>query len=173
MFFTGLEVRTELFLSSAAAREICRREGVGTIRQLSTKVLVLWLQQLVTRGVVSVAACTSAENRADLGTKSLPAHTLRRLRQWNGLVLERNENPVTGDRRWTRRERAAGSCSANNLRSWAKRRRSPGRTREFSDGFSWDEVSIWSDARCNTTSGNWSGLSGTLRNGLSRGHTSV
>ena len=38
------------------------------------------------------------------------------------------------------------SCSANNLRSWAKRRRSPRRTREPDEGYSWDEVSIW--ARC-------------------------
>ena len=65
--FTGLEVRTELLLDCAAARGICRREGVGTIFLLSTK--VFWLQQLVKRGVVTVGACTSAENRADSGTK--------------------------------------------------------------------------------------------------------
>ena len=40
---------------------------VGTIRHFSTT--VLWLQQLVKRGVVTVGACTSAENRADLGDK--------------------------------------------------------------------------------------------------------
>ena len=93
---TGLEVRTELLLDSAAARGICRREGVGTTRHLSTR--VLWLQQLVKGGVVAVGACTSAENRADLGTKSLPVHRLRLLRQWSGLVLDRHENSVTGDR---------------------------------------------------------------------------
>ena len=70
LLFMGLEVRTELFLDSAAARGICRREGVGTTRHFSTK--VLWLQQLVRRGVVMVGACTSAENCADMGTKSLP-----------------------------------------------------------------------------------------------------
>ena len=37
--FTGLEVRTELLLDRAAARGRCRREGVGTIRHVSTKVL--------------------------------------------------------------------------------------------------------------------------------------
>ena len=31
LLFLGLEVRTELLLNSAAARGICRREGVGTI----------------------------------------------------------------------------------------------------------------------------------------------
>ena len=45
----GLELRTRLLLDSAAARGICRREGVGTVRHLSTQ--VLWLQQLVKRGV--------------------------------------------------------------------------------------------------------------------------
>ena len=68
VLFTGLEVRTEILLDSAAARGIRRREGVGTMRHLSTN--VLWLQQLVKRGVVTVGACSSGENRADLGTKS-------------------------------------------------------------------------------------------------------
>ena len=67
LLFLELEVRTELLLDSAGARGICRREGVGTIRHLSTK--VLWLQQLVRRGIVMVSACTCAENRADLLNK--------------------------------------------------------------------------------------------------------
>ena len=86
LLFTGLEVRTELLLDIAASRGMCRREGVGTIRQLSTK--VLWPQQSVKRGVVTVGACSSAENRADLGTKPLLAHRLQLLRHWNGLVLD-------------------------------------------------------------------------------------
>ena len=71
------EVRTKLVLDRAAAQGMCRRERVGTIRQLSTK--VVWLQQLLKSGVVTVGACTSAEIRADLGTKSLPVHRLRQL----------------------------------------------------------------------------------------------
>ena len=77
--FMGLEVLTEFELDSAAVCGICRREGVGIIRPLSTKVLCL--QQLVQRGVVTVAACTSAENRADLGTH-------HQLRQWRSMVLD-------------------------------------------------------------------------------------
>ena len=69
LWLTGLEVRTELLLDSAPARGICRREGVGTIRHLSTK--VLWLQQLVKRGLVTVGACSSAENRADVETRAI------------------------------------------------------------------------------------------------------
>ena len=40
LLLTGLEVRTELLLDSAAGRGICRREGVGTRRHLSTTVLL-------------------------------------------------------------------------------------------------------------------------------------
>ena len=43
-------------------------------------------------------ACTSAENRADLGTKPLPVHKLRQLTQWGGPVLDRYENSVNGDK---------------------------------------------------------------------------
>ena len=83
-------------LDSAAARAMCRRDRVGTIRHLSTK--VVWLQQLLKSGVVTVGACTSAEIRADLGTKSLPVHRLRQLRKLNGLVLDRNENLANGEK---------------------------------------------------------------------------
>ena len=85
LLFMGLEVRTELLLDSAAARGTCRRECVGTIRHLSTK--FLWLQQLVKRGVVTLGACTY-----------LLIHKLRQLRQWKGLVFDRNEKSVNGDK---------------------------------------------------------------------------
>ena len=65
------------------------------MRCLSTK--VLWLQQLVKPGIVMVSACTSAENCADLGTKSLPIHKLRLLRQLNGLALNGIETSANGD----------------------------------------------------------------------------
>ena len=94
LLFSGLEVRTELLLDSVATRGICRREGVGTIRPLSTK--VLWLQQLVKRGVVTVGARSLADNRADLVTKPSLAHRPQQLRQWNGLVLDRNERLTIG-----------------------------------------------------------------------------
>ena len=56
-----------------------------------------------------VAACTSAENRADTKTKSLPVDRLRQLRQWNGLVLDRSENAVDGDMEDGQDERRATS----------------------------------------------------------------
>ena len=66
------------------------------MRHLSTN--VVWLQQLVKSGVVTVGACTSAEIRADLGTKSFPVHRLRQLRKLNGLVFNRNENLANGEK---------------------------------------------------------------------------
>ena len=93
--FMGLEVRAELLLDSAAARGNCRREEVGTIRHLSTK--VLWSQQLVKRGVVTVKACASAENRTDLETKAVSVNRLQQLMQLNGLALDRTENSTIFD----------------------------------------------------------------------------
>ena len=84
LLFTGLEVGTELLLDKAAARGTFRREGVGTVRRVSTK--VLWLQQLVKRGVVSVGACSSVENRADLGSGTAWCWT--EMRDWR-LVTKR------------------------------------------------------------------------------------
>ena len=93
--FMELEVRIEPLLDSAAARGVCRREGVGAIRHLSTK--VHWLQQSVKRGVVTVGACTYAENRADLGQ----SHSCSQL----ATAEDRNENLVPGGKRgWTRRD---------------------------------------------------------------------
>ena len=83
--FVGLQVKTTLYMDSAAARGICKREGVGRTRHLSTK--VLWLQQLVKKGVVDVQAIASRDNKADLGTKSLPRQTLVRLRDACGLQV--------------------------------------------------------------------------------------
>ena len=84
LLFMELEVRTALLLDSAAARGICRTR-------------VLWRQQLVKRRSVMVSACTSAENRANLGTKSLPVHRPRQLRQLNRLALNRTENSANCD----------------------------------------------------------------------------
>jgi len=42
-------------------------------------VKILWLQQQVEKKMVSVAAVATAANIADLGTKRLPCHTMRKL----------------------------------------------------------------------------------------------
>ena len=85
-----MEVRTELLDRAAARVSSC--EGVGTIRHLSTK--VLWPQQLVKRGIVIVSACTSAENRADLGTKS---QNYPQAATADGVALDGTETSANGD----------------------------------------------------------------------------
>ena len=45
-----------------------------------------------------MVVCTSAEIRAEFRAKSLLVHRLQQLRQWNCLVLDRNERLATGDR---------------------------------------------------------------------------
>ena len=70
-------VSIQLLIDNSAARQILMRAGVGRVRHLSVK--ILWLQQQVERKMVSVAAVASSANVADLGTKRLPCHTMRRL----------------------------------------------------------------------------------------------
>ena len=86
----GFGVKLVLLMDSAAARGICRREGVGKIRHLSAK--TLWLQKAVKSGWITVDAVTSEENKADLGTKSLGVKTLRRLRRSCGLAVPEAES---------------------------------------------------------------------------------
>ena len=90
LMFTGLEVRPEVLLDSAAARGTCRREGVGAIRHLSTK--ILWLSAVgETRSGLGWSVYIRREPRR-LGDKVIACPSgLRQLRQWNGLVLDRSE----------------------------------------------------------------------------------
>ena len=67
----------QLLIDNSAARQILMRAGVGRVRHLSVK--ILWLQQQVEKKMVSVAAVASSANIADLGTKRLRCHTMRRL----------------------------------------------------------------------------------------------
>ena len=70
-------VGIQLLIDNSAARQILMRSGVGRVRHLSVK--ILWLQQQVEKKAVNVAAVASSDNIADLGTKRLPCHTMRRL----------------------------------------------------------------------------------------------
>ena len=132
LLFTGLEVRTELSLDSAAARGICRREGVGIIRHVSTK--VLWPQQLVNRGVVTVGACSSAENRADFGTQTLPVHKLRQVTQWNGLVLDLRRVR----KRMNKTRESSGELQCKQSLILNQETEEAWKHQGLSDGYSWD-----------------------------------
>ena len=84
LMFFGCRVEASLHMDSAAARGICRREGVGKVKSLEVR--TLWLQQVVKAKTLTLKTVKSQDNCADLGTKTLTAGTLSLLRNLNGLV---------------------------------------------------------------------------------------
>ena len=84
LMFLGCRVEALLHMDSAAARGICRREGVW--KDKSLEVRTLWLQQVVKAKTLTFKTVKSQGNCADLGTKTLTAGTLSLLRNLNGLV---------------------------------------------------------------------------------------
>ena len=84
LMFFGCRVEASLHMDSAAARGICRREGVGKVKQLEVR--TLWKQQVVKAKTLTLKTVKSQDNCADLGTKTLTAGTLSLLRNLNGLV---------------------------------------------------------------------------------------
>ena len=83
MFF-GYRVEASLHMDSAAARGICRREGVGKVKSLEVR--TLWLQQVIKAKTLTLKTVKSHDNCADLGTKTLTAGTLTQLISMNSLV---------------------------------------------------------------------------------------
>ena len=60
----------ELFSDATAAIGMCRREGLGRVRHLSTS--DLWIQQLVRHKRITLHKCGTDDNPADIFTKGLP-----------------------------------------------------------------------------------------------------
>ena len=83
MFF-GFQVGAALHMDTAAARGICRREGVGKVKALEVR--TLWLQQVVEAKTLTLTTVMLLNICADLGTKTLAAGTPCRLRGPNSLV---------------------------------------------------------------------------------------
>ena len=77
LMFFGCLVEASLHMESAAARGICRREGVGKVKALEVR--TLWLQQVVKAMTLKLKTVKSENNCADLGTKTLAAGTLSSL----------------------------------------------------------------------------------------------
>ena len=71
MFFGG-QVEASLHMDSAAARGICRRDGVGKVKALEVR--TLWLQQVVKAKTLTLETVKSQDNCADFGTKTLAGH---------------------------------------------------------------------------------------------------
>ena len=82
--FSGYRVEASLHMNSAAARGICRREGVGKVKSLEVR--TLWLQQVIKAKTLTLKTVKSHDNCADLGTKTLTAGTLTQLISMNSLV---------------------------------------------------------------------------------------
>ena len=84
LMFFGYRVEASLHVDSAAARGICRREGVGKVKSLEVR--ALWLQQVIKAKTLTLKTVKSHDNGADLGTKTLTTATLTQLRSMNSLV---------------------------------------------------------------------------------------
>ena len=93
LMFFGCRVEASLHMDSAAARGICRREGVGKVKSLEVR--TLWLQQVVKAKILTLKTVKSQDNCADLGTKTLAAGTLSLVRNLNGLVDKNTKDNVS------------------------------------------------------------------------------
>ena len=68
--FFGLALGLQSLTDSSANNAMAHRLGVGKIRHLETK--VLWLQQYVYQGILTMTWSPGKYNNSDLGTKILP-----------------------------------------------------------------------------------------------------
>ena len=73
-----------MFTDSTAARGVASRSGVGRLRGLDTK--VLWLQDHIKDGSITLKKVDGTKNVADLGTKILAMKRLLMLCTDAGLV---------------------------------------------------------------------------------------
>ena len=73
--FFDMTVVPTMFVDSAAARGMARREGVGKVKAL--EINTLWLQQIIKHKLIGLVAVASATNWADIGTKIAPAGNVR------------------------------------------------------------------------------------------------
>ena len=76
-WMTGFKVTIYLPTGSSGARGILQRQGVGRMRHCSC--CILWLQQLISDGVIRLGVVAGSTNPADIGTKRLPNGRLRSL----------------------------------------------------------------------------------------------
>jgi len=82
--FLGLDLEVIIFTDSNAARGIGGRSGVGPVRSLETK--LLWLQDKIRDGALTVRRIDGERNVADLGTKILTQQKLIKFAAEAGLV---------------------------------------------------------------------------------------
>ena len=93
LMFFGCQVEASLHMDSAAARGICRRDGVGKVQALEVR--TLWLEQVIKAKRLTLKTVNSHDNCPDLGTKTLTAWTLLLFRAINGLVDKKEIDDVS------------------------------------------------------------------------------
>ena len=75
----GVSLPLEVHSDATAAIGMCKREGLGRVRHLSTA--DLWIQQLVRHNRLKLYKCGTEDNPADLMTKGLSRDRIKHLMQ--------------------------------------------------------------------------------------------
>ena len=65
----GEEITMEVYTDSSAALGVCNRKGIGKVRHLDTN--LLWVQDKVKQGTLTIKKIQGEKNPADLFTKHL------------------------------------------------------------------------------------------------------
>ena len=88
----NLDIPLELHSDATAAIGMCKREGLGRVRHLSTS--DLWIQQLVRHNRIRLYKCPSADNPADICTKGLGRDRIIALMQIMYYQLQGGRSPI-------------------------------------------------------------------------------
>ena len=104
-FLTASPVVLKAFTDSSACRGICARQGVGRIKHLAVR--LLWLQQAIRAGRLTVHSVPTQQNPADIGTKPL---TAKRIQQSSGEAKgKKSEEPGKEKKKTTSTSTASSS----------------------------------------------------------------
>ena len=76
-WLTGRRTIIYAYTDSSGAKGILQRQGAGRLRHLSCR--TLWLQQLISAGIIKLCSVSGSINPADIGTNRLSAPRLRSL----------------------------------------------------------------------------------------------
>ena len=85
-FLAGSEVNHVLFTDSSSARQLVQKQGTGKVKHVAAK--ILWIQDFVREGTITLTQIPTAMNVADIATKCLAAKRLRLLGHELGLSFD-------------------------------------------------------------------------------------
>ena len=113
-FLTRKRCQVHLYLDSSAARGIITRQGVGSVKHLQIRTLLL--QELHKKGTLSVHLVGTKENAADIGTKPLSGKRIKLLLHWLGFQDE-NDEPVGREELQEHRTQEQAKASVRMIKS--------------------------------------------------------